>query len=129
MADVFSKDVSGKQDYASIERWWEIVLSTYLLVTWYANDFQHQAQTRTAQPSNYSTSTTPFEHHVRWESGTTWKSALNNLRLLIQPFIYWCLLEPWLRVFSIPGFKRCFFKLIAIMNDFRASPIVYAQAS
>ena len=26
-------------DYASIERWWEIVLSAYLLISWHANDF------------------------------------------------------------------------------------------
>jgi hypothetical protein len=52
---------------------------------------------------------------------------LNNLRLLIQPFIFWCLLEPWLHVFPIPGLKRSFFKLMAYMNDFRASGIAYAQ--
>jgi SRSO17 transposase len=26
-------------DYASIERWWEVVLSAYLLISWHANDF------------------------------------------------------------------------------------------
>ena len=38
-----------------------------------------------ASPTNYttsaSTSTIPFEQHPRWEAGTNWKSALNNLRL------------------------------------------------
>jgi hypothetical protein len=55
------------------------------------------------------------------------KSALNNLRLLIQPFIFWCLLQPWLQVFPIPGLKRGFFKLMACLNDFRTAPITYAQ--
>ena len=68
-----------------------------------------------------------FESHQRWEAGTTWKSALNNLRLLIQPFIFWCLLQSWLQVFPIPGLKRGLFKLMACMNDFRAAPITYAQ--
>ncbi len=114
-------------DYASIERWWQVVLSAYLLITWHANHFQHQVQTQTAQSPTNSTSLTSFEHYVRWEPGTNWKSALNNLRLLIQPFIFWCLLKPWLQVFPIPGFKRCFFKLITRMNDFCASSITYEQ--
>lgn len=69
----------------------------------------------------------PVEQHARWEAGTTCQSALNNLRLLMQPFIFWCFLEPWLQVFPIPGLKRGFFKLMAHINDFRASPIAYDQ--
>ena len=114
-------------DYTSIERWWEIVLSVYLLITWHANNFQNQAPPHTAQITSNLTSATPFKKHVRWELSTTWKSALNNLRLLIQPFIFWCLLEPWLYVFPIPGLKRGFFKLMAYMNDFHPSGIAYAQ--
>lgn len=114
-------------DYASIERWWEVVLSAYLLITCHANDFQNKAQTHNAQTTSTSTSAMPFESHRRWQTDISWKSTLNNLRLLIQPFIFWCLLEPWLHVFPILGFKRGFFKLMAYMNDFRASPITYAQ--
>jgi SRSO17 transposase len=114
-------------DYASIERWWEIVLSAYLLVSWHANDFQNQSSTHTNHMTSTETSTISFDSHPRWEAGTTWKSALNNLRLLIGPFIFWCLLESWLHVFPIPGLKRGFFKLMAYMNNFRASSITYAQ--
>lgn len=114
-------------DYASIERWWEIVLSAYLLISWHASDYQTQTQTQTAQPTPNSTSARRFEQHARWEASTTWKSTLNNLRLLIQPFIFWYLLEPWLHVFPIPGLKRGFFKLMSYMNNFRASGIAYAQ--
>jgi hypothetical protein len=52
----------------------------------------------------------------------SWKSALNNLRLIIQPYILYCLLAPWLEVFSIPGLKRGFFRLMMHMNYFRGSP-------
>lgn len=114
-------------DYTSIERWWEVIFSAYLLISWHANDFRDQAQTRHTQSTSTSTSKTSFESHQRWEAGTSWKSALNNLRLLIQPFIFWYLLQPWLQVFPIPGLKRGFFKLMACMNDFRAAPITYAQ--
>jgi len=41
-------------------------------------------------------------------------------------YIYWCLIQAWLEVFPIPGMKRSFFKLIEIMNSFRAYPINYA---
>ena len=99
----------------------------YELISWHANDFRTPAQTRHTQSTSTSTSKIPFEKHQRWEAGTNWKSALNNLRLLIQPFIFWCLLQLWLQVFPIPGLKRGFFKLMAYMNDFHAAPITYAQ--
>lgn len=114
-------------DYVSIERWWEIVLSAYLLVTWHANTFRNQAP-YTAQTTLGSMFAMPEEQHPRCVLRVQRaKSALNNLRLLIQPFIFWCLLEPWLLVFPIPGLKRGFFKLMAYMNNFRVSPIAYAQ--
>lgn len=114
-------------DYTSIERWWEVVLSVYLLISWHTNHFRLLAQTHLTQTTSNSTCATPFEEHPRWSACITWKSALNNLRLLIQPFIFWCLLESWLHVFPIPGLKRGFFKLMANINDFRASPITYPQ--
>jgi len=49
--------------------------------------------------------------------------ALNNLRLIIQPLIFYCLIQPWLQ--NIPGMKRCFLKLINLMNDFQESPITF----
>lgn len=114
-------------DYTSIERWWEVILSAYLLISWHANDFKRLAQTQQYQVPSKSNFTSSFEHNTRWESGMTWKSALNNLRLLIQPFVFWFLLEPWLHVFPIPGLKRGFFKLMTHMNCFLTSPIAYAQ--
>ncbi len=115
-------------DYTSIERWWEVVLSAYLLVSWQANNFQNHPQDSGAQISTNFTSFS-FEQHIHWQSGTNWKSALNNLRLLIQPFIFWHLLKPWLEVFLIAGLKRGFFKLMSCMNNFRASPTTYAQTA
>lgn len=116
-------------DYASIERWWEIIFSAYLLISLQSQAFKNQATRQNEQPdSRLLEVAEKFEQHPYWESGTNWKSALNNLRLIIQPYIFWCLIEPWLRVFPIPGMKRGFFKLIEIMNCFRASPVEYAEA-
>ncbi|MGF2011316.1 IS701 family transposase, partial [Nostoc sp. DedVER01b] len=120
-------------DYASIERWWEIIFSAYLLVSIQASYFQFHQQSSTTSTVGVSTCTDSnlavYSKHPYWESGTTWKSALNNLRLIIQPYIFYCLIQPWLTVFNIPGMKRCFLKLIDFMNDFRASPISFPIAS
>lgn len=119
-------------NYGSIERWWELIFSAYLLVSIQATYFQLESQANQQSTLKHSTlvneTVCPYSQHSRWESGTTWKSALNNLRLIIQPYIFYCLIQPWLQVFKIPGMKRCFFKLIDFMNNFRASPISFPLA-
>jgi len=123
-------------DYHSIEPWWERVFSTYLLVSLHASQFKlstvHSDDSINSAKKHSPTSTETTEEisqHIWWESGTNWKSALNNLRLIIQPYIFWCLIAPWCQLFQISGLKRGFSKLIEIMNDYRASPIDFALAS
>ena len=124
-------------DCASIERWWEIVMSAYLMVSCQARHFKFVAlQTIPSDAQNdvKNDDSTPFlmnifKMHPKWEKGTTWKSALNNIRLLIQPYIYYWLIRPWLEIFRIPGFQRCFSKLIANMNEFRVPLFDYVMAS
>lgn len=116
-------------NYTSIERWWEIVFSAYLLVSLQASHFKLEAETFTKDGPAVTSSLGEVSQHPWWELGINWKSALNNLRLIIQPLVFWCLIKPWLRVFPIPGMKRCFFKLIGIMNSFRASPTKYIMAA
>jgi hypothetical protein len=119
-------------DYASIEHWWKIIFSAYLLVSLKASYFQSEApnpHSIAEEPSVLnSSSLAQFSQHPWWEPGTTWKSALNNLRLIIQPYVFYCLISPWLQVFKIPGFQRGFLKLINFMNHFRASPATFAFA-
>lgn len=124
-------------DYLSIERWWELVFSAYLLVSIQATYFQFESNQASVSNQEFAPelsvpvnkSASSYSRHPYWESGTTWKSALNNLRLILQPFIFYYLIQPWLQVFNIPGMKRCFLKLIDLMNDFRASPITFPTAS
>lgn len=104
-------------DYASIEKWWEIVMSAYLLVSLQANYFQLETVCRLKNQSD-APSTSQLSHHPLWEAGTSWKGALNNLRLIIQPYTFYNLLQPWLEVFTIPKFRRCFLELIEQMNQF-----------
>ena len=113
--------------YSSIERWWEVVFSAYLLVTLHAERFK---VIDVVSESVGSTRTPPpFTEHLRWECGTTWKSALNNLRLLLQTYVSWGAIERWLEIFSIPGLKRGLFKLMDKMNEFSILPHLQAQAA
>lgn len=108
-------------DYSSIERWWEMIFSAYLLVSLHAQDFQLVTQsTRHSQPNklDFSRFLTRFHWHPMWQSGHRWKSALNNLRLILQPWVFYCSIRPWLEIFPIPGFHRCFRQLIDFMDNF-----------
>jgi SRSO17 transposase len=109
-------------DYASMERWWELIFSAYLLVSFHAEEFKHyqQSQDNHAPPS--PTHLLPFSQHCDWKLGTTWKSALNNLRLLLQPYWCWGWLEQWLRVFPVPGLKRALHQLMDWMDTFKILP-------
>lgn len=59
--------------------------------------------------------------------GRDYLPILTGSLFLRTSLTFWCLLQPWLQVFPIPGLKRGFFKLTACMNEFRAAPITYAQ--
>lgn len=126
--------------YAEIEKWWEIVCSAYLMVSLQSEVFKGtgysgQSQSQLGQEMGTSslkrdevevreeeTQTQQgqkrFSRHKWWDKAKGWKNVLNNLRLIIQPFVYGCLLSPWLEVFPIPFLKEGFAKLITLMNDF-----------
>ncbi len=95
-------------DYSQIEKWWEIVMSAYLMVTLHSVRF------------NKSLSSVPdkFLEHDLWDFKQGWKNLLNNLHLIIQPFIYFNLIKRWLKVFPIPQLSLGFPRLIALMNLF-----------
>ena len=40
--------------------------------------------------------------HPDGDAGPGWKRHLNTLRLLLQPYVYACLLIPWLRLAPLP---------------------------
>jgi len=57
-----------------------------------------------------------FREHQWWGFGQGWKNLLNNLRLVMQPYYFFNLLKPWLRVFPITHLSIGFLTLIALMN-------------
>jgi hypothetical protein len=93
-------------DYPSIERWWELVMSAYTLVSLQSADFAavgHVAPPPPAAAEQPSPAPVrPLETHPAWDAGTGWKHHLNNLRLLLQPYTASCLLLPWLHLVPLP---------------------------
>lgn len=78
--------------YQDIERWWEIICSSYLMVS------LHSEQMHSSAPKSSS----KLAAHPWWDDDKGWKNILNNLRLIIQPFILFNLIQPGLTVFPIP---------------------------
>jgi len=112
-------------NYTDIEKWWEIVASAYLLVS------LHSSALPTANKPLNTISTKGrglllTEHH-HWDGKTGWKNLLNNLRLIIQPFVTFNLIKFWLKIFPIPELDVGFNRLMVFMNRFPGA-IPTAQA-
>jgi hypothetical protein len=90
--------------YEQIERWWEIVSSAYLMVS-----LQFQGLNDDKPPTLLDESQlnllTQFAQHPGWNLPKGWKRHLNTVQLLIQPFISFCWLKPWLALFEIPALQ------------------------
>lgn len=105
-------------DYAQIQKWWEVVMSAYLLVSLHS---------RVLNPSDHSpeddatTMVDKFSTHDWWDSGQCWKNLLNNLRLVIQPFMFFNLIKPRFKVFPNQHLSLGFSRLIAFMNLFKGA--------
>ena len=104
-------------DATQIEKWWEVVCCAYVMVTLHAavlksddTDWGGIAQQVLEDK---------FAEHDWWDEGQGWKNILNNLRLIVQPFLFWNLIKPWLKLFPIPQLERGFDRLRKIMNLFR----------
>jgi hypothetical protein len=109
-------------NYTSIERWWELISSAYLLVSLQSFVFQ-SADQESSHAQSRATITSPdrFSQHRWWDGGQGWKNILNNLRLILQPYVSYWLLLPWVLLFDISGLRAGFLQLIGIMNSFHAA--------
>ncbi|ARV59278.1 hypothetical protein BZZ01_12155 [Nostocales cyanobacterium HT-58-2] len=74
-------------DYASIERWWELVFSAYLLMTIQMTYFQFKSQNAQQYTEEYSSFMTSDNQDPNLEIGISWNSALKNLRLILKPYL------------------------------------------
>ncbi len=106
-------------DYAQIQKWWEVVMSAYLLVSLHSASFYSRPDFQ--EDNTPDVVVKKFSTHPWWDEGTGWKNLLNNLRLVLQPFVLFNLIRPWLKVFPIPALSLGFSRLIALMNSFHAA--------
>jgi len=125
-----AKDDLGWADYrvtdaASIERWWELVMSAYTLVSLQTPDLAalgHVASPPPPRVPEAPAPVAPLEAHPAWDTGSGWKQHLNNLRLLLQPYTASCLLLPWLHLVPLPHVQAVqtgFAALGSLVNTFR----------
>ena len=108
-----AKDVLGWADfrmtnYEQIEKWWELVMSAFLMVSLFADAFNDACPLAHQQ----------FAQHPWWNNQSGWKSLLNNLRLVIQPLICFNWLKRWLDVFPNASLEMGFKRLMQQMNQF-----------
>jgi len=106
-------------NYSQISKWWELVMSAYLLISLQAEVLNKIPDKGLHEPTDSVVS--KFSEHQLWDEGTGWKNLLNNLRLVIQPYQFFNLLKPWLRVFPISHLSVGFFTLITLMNRMRGA--------
>ncbi|NJM00150.1 MAG: IS701 family transposase [Synechococcaceae cyanobacterium RM1_1_27] len=114
-----SKDELGWSDYRlthyqDIEKWWEMVYQALLLVSFIC-DGNRKNKTRPREQESRE----EFRNNPRWEEGKSWKSQLNNLHLLIEPWNYLSNLASWLRVYTIPELSIGLSRLIQKLNSSR----------
>ncbi|NEP54866.1 MAG: hypothetical protein F6K65_41215 [Moorea sp. SIO3C2] len=106
-------------DYGQIEKWWEVVMSAYLLVSLHSDTLNPPQKPAEAPPSEASVERRDtFASHQWWDPADGWKNILNNLRLVLQAFVFFNLINPWLNVFPIPSLSVVFSELMEIMNRF-----------
>jgi hypothetical protein len=106
-------------DYSQIQKWWEIVMSAYLMVSLHSQALNNTPARGVNQSTNPIVA--KFKEHEWWDTGSGWKNLLNNLRLVIQPFIFFNLIKPWLIVFPISYLSIGFSTLIVLMNRMRGA--------
>ncbi len=91
-------------------------MSAYLLVSLHSGSLY--PQTDFQGDNQASVVVHKFCMHPWWDEGSGWKNLLNNLRLVLQPFVLFNLIRPWLKVFPIPALTLGFSRLIVLMNYF-----------
>ncbi|BAZ29420.1 transposase [Cylindrospermum sp. NIES-4074] len=112
-------------DYHQIERWWEIVESVFLMVNL---QFFGMNQTESLGHDYPDKDLLlKLRRHPWWHNISGWNNCLNNLRLLLQPYIYYCLIKPWITLFNNHYLQLGFQWLIQIMNEFLGCLVNDAQ--
>ncbi|MGH2485270.1 MAG: IS701 family transposase, partial [Ktedonobacterales bacterium] len=109
-------------EYASIERWWELVMSAYTVVSPQTLADEALPEEPTSVKGAPADAAIPLTAHPAWDTGSGWTHHLNNLRLLLQPYLSACLLLPWLPLVPhahVAAIQSGFAALASLVNTFR----------
>ncbi|MBE9171519.1 hypothetical protein IQ238_29920 [Pleurocapsales cyanobacterium LEGE 06147] len=74
--------------FEQIEKWWKIMFSVYWMISSQTKVFYalNQPAAYSNSPDEPDETETYLTAHQQWSNQGGWKSTLNNLRLVIQPF-------------------------------------------
>ena len=78
-------------EYTAIERWWKVVSSAYMMVSLQSEVLKEGRSKAAWQEDARKASGVEvkrFQEHKWWDEKKGWKNLLNNLRLIIQPYIF-----------------------------------------
>ena len=109
-------------NFREIEKWWEIIMSVYLMISLNTQTFLALNSSDLAATESYKT-TNDLAFHPQWNHQTGWKNILNNFRLIIQPTLLFWLIFPWLEIFPNSFLLLGFHRLINIMNQIQSFPL------
>lgn len=108
--------------YLDIARWWEIIFCAFLLVSFQSlpatisESLAEPLGTKIEPKIVKSELKSYLAKHPNWDDHRGWKSALNNLQLLLLPLLAFNLIKPWLTIFSNPLLEQSFNMLIAFVD-------------
>lgn len=98
-------------DYSRIEKWREIVMSVYLMVSLQTEKSCSQNDCSDKLKQRRERAKQDIQIHPWWNKKKGWKNILNNMRLIIQPWCYFNLLKPWMTVIYSPQIVKSFYCL------------------
>jgi SRSO17 transposase len=108
-------------NFQNIERWWEIIFCVYTMTSLNSPAFLALNQSDQIPRSSKENSSVDFSNHKQWNQESGWKNTLNNLRLILQPFLLFWLIYPWVEIFPNSDLLMGFNHLISAMNQFKPS--------
>jgi SRSO17 transposase len=98
-------------DYSRIEKWREIVMNVYLMVSLQIEDLSPKNDGSDKLKQRREMAKKEIQKHPWWNKEQGWKNILNNMRLIIQPLCYFNLLKPWMTVIYSPQLLKSFYFL------------------
>lgn len=106
--------------YPCIEKWWEMVYGAYWMVSLQTPTMKGEEieESTVGEASKNDRCPEICINHKWWDEKQGWKAVLNNMRLMVQPFVCLSLLMPWLQVIDVTGLGEALHNLIDKLNGF-----------